>query len=163
MDLNYLFLGHMDSRLKFIFFLLLSLSSLAVATEPFKLTVSTSGSTDGSFNISWILPENKRIELQQSKQESPGFTTIYTGSDSATVITGMSDGNYLYRARLLNPDNQFPDDKQSSPWTDPLPVSVAHHSLDKAFGFFSVGAIVFIGTLLLIVFGYRTKKSGVNS
>lgn len=147
----------MHSPYKFLWFLLLVAPAFSFAAEHISLSGSTSNSTDGSLNITWTLPENKRIELQQFGQNQTDYKTIYSGSDSATVITGLSDGKYQFRARMLEADESFSD------WSEPLVVEVKHHSLIKAFGFFIVGAIVFLGTLLLIVFGNKAKKSGVRS
>ena len=141
----------MHSPYKLLCFLLLVAPAFSFAAELISLSGSTSNSTDGSLNITWILPENKRIQLQQAEQNQIDYKTIYSGSDSATVITGLSDGKYQFRARMLEADESFSD------WSKPLVVEVKHHSLIKAFGFFIVGFIVFLGTLLLIVFGTRQK------
>jgi hypothetical protein len=147
----------MDSPYRLLFFLVLMMPSVLLAAENINLHSSTSQSSDGSFNLSWTLPENKQIQLQHSLPNQSDYTTIYQGSDSASVITGLSDGQYRYRARWVNAEKDFSD------WTDPLTVTVKHHSLFKAFGFFLVGAVVFLGILMLIVFASRSGRSGAGS
>jgi hypothetical protein len=125
---------------------------MSSAVEQFQIQSTTSNSNDGSFNLSWKLPEDSRIELQQYQQNENDYQTFYTGKDSATVITGLPDGDYNYRARLINTDGGLGD------WTESISVTVKHHSLTRAFSFFLVGAVVFAGTLLLILFGSKTGK-----
>ena len=131
---------------------LLILPSMSSAVEQFQIQSTTSNSNDGSFNLSWKLPGDSRIELQQYQQNENDYQTFYTGKDSATVITGLPDGDYNYRARLINTDGGLGD------WTESISVTVKHHSLTRAFSFFLVGAVVFAGTLLLILFGSKTGK-----
>lgn len=149
--------------LSFLLTFLAPLSPLAAwSAQSLELESSTLHSTNGGFNLTWELPdniqsENNRIELQQSRNNHSDFKTIYTGTDSATVITGLSDGEYLYRARLLSGKNQM------TAWSDPVSIQVEHHSLSKAFAFFIVGAMVFVGTVLLILLVGRMKTPGDNA
>jgi len=142
-----------SSIMLFIFCLMAIVPSAINADKHFTIMSSTQNSKDGGFNLSWELPENTRIELQQSGYASPDFKTIYRGSDSATVITGLPDGNYLFRARLINTDGSF------SGWNESLKITVEHHSLTRAFGFFLVGAVVFLATLILILSGSKANNT----
>lgn len=139
----------------FLCFILLVLPVAAFAADDFQLSASTSVSNDGSLNLSWNLPENTSIELQQASQpasqpDNNNFQTIYRGNDTATVITGLSNGKYLFRARLVKTDGSHLN------WTLNTELEVKHHSLTKAFSFFTIGAIVFLATLVLLIKG--TKK-----
>lgn len=76
---------------------------------------------------------------------------LYQGGDEATVLTGLSDGAYYFRGRYLDQNGV------SSPWSEPVSLSVEHHSLVKALSFFSIGAVVFVATLLLIILGAKRQ------
>ena len=101
--------------------------------------------------LSWQLPDSASVELQQQAVSLESYQTIYTGSDTASVITGLADGDYSYRIRTVTTEGEY------SNWTTPVSVSVRHHPLPRAFGFFAVGAIVFISTIVLIVLGTRGR------
>lgn len=133
----------------FILICCLILPFSVTALERFSITPSSTDSNDGSVNLSWTMPGQASIELQQSTLDKPTYEMIYRGTDTATVITGLPDGNYLYRARLKLENGDFTE------WTEPVSVNVMHHSLTRAFLFFSIGALVFLATLLLILFGAR--------
>ena len=133
----------------FTLILFLILPCTVIAADQFALSPSTTNSNDGSVNLSWTIPAHASIELQQATRGNPAYEVIYKGADTATVITGLPDGDYLYRARLIRNDSDFTE------WTEPVSVNVTHHSLVRAFLFFITGALVFLGTLLLVIFGAR--------
>ena len=141
---------------RFIPSLLLLIPLIASADGQVEIKSSTTISNDGSFTLSWEIPANSRIELQQAAQQQNIFNTIFTGADSATVITGMPDGDYLYRARLIDAQGNLSD------WSSTSTVKVEHHSISRALSFFVVGAIVFFGTLLLILLGGKASRKGGN-
>lgn len=102
--------------------------------------------TAGFFQLTW--DSDGPIELQESMD--PEFTrasVIYTGADTARIISGKPDGDWYYRARPASGD--------SGVWSRPVKVTVRHHSLARALTFFAVGATVFAATLVLIVNGSR--------
>jgi hypothetical protein len=111
-----------------------------------RLSVDNSLATAGFYRLSWE-PGDERIELQEATE--PGFihpATAYTGPDRATVISGKPDGTWFYRIRAL-------DSQGAGAWSAPLAVTVAHHSLARAFLFLGLGVTVFIATVLMIVRG----------
>jgi hypothetical protein len=63
-------------------------------------------------------------------------------------MTGLPNGRYTYRIRVV--ENASP-----GPWSTPASVTVAHHSLIRAFSFFGVGLLVFLATIALILRGER--------
>jgi len=135
-------------------FLLLSClfieTGIVLAQEPFSLSASPLLSNDGKTVLTWSAPENARVNIQQSADSN--FTDpsiLYQGRDSATVITGLMDGDYHYRGRIETADGSV------SPWSSPTSITVKHHSLVRAFSFFMTGLLVFLATLLLIVLGAR--------
>jgi len=141
-----------------LLFLSLSMIGKVQAEDSFTIQSSTQLSHDGRFNISWKLPESSKIELQQSRNsDAETYTTIYQGFDLSTVITGFSNGQYHYRARLIKQTGQ------ASNWSPVITIDVQHHSLSKALIFFGIGLIVFLSTLLLIVLGNKKHQHGFNN
>ena len=117
-------------------------------TSAITLNSSTDTATAGYFQLSWQA-ENAAGEFVLTESTHADFSTAkirYRGTDLATVISGKPDNVYYYQIR-----------SQSNPAyvSNTVKVTVAHHPLRDAFGFFTVGAIVFIATLLLIFFGNR--------
>lgn len=142
--------------LKRVLLLFLLLGTVAAeCSENFELVVSPTQSNDGAANISWSMTSDVAVHIQKSLDAD--FTvpaTLYRGKDGATVITGLEDGEYHFRGRQALADGRF------SPWSDAVTLVVAHHSLTRAATFFSIGAVVFLATLLLILFG--AKRQGVG-
>jgi len=123
----------------------LSASPAPDAVAP-RLSVDNSLATAGFYRLSWETG-NERVELQEAIK--PGFehpATAYTGPDRATVISGKPSGTWFYRIRAL-------DNQRVGPWSEPLTVTVAHHSLSRAFLFLGLGVMVFIATVLMIFRG----------
>ncbi|MFO7955288.1 hypothetical protein [Thioalkalivibrio sp.] len=90
-------------------------------------------STDGGFTLAWESDET--VVLEQGTGPDHGDARIvYEGGDTSTVISGLPDGEYRFRLRAADRDA----------WADEATVVVEHHSLARAFGFFSVGAVVFL-------------------
>jgi len=146
-----------SGKLHYLFILsLLLLPSIASAYGSVEIKSSTTISNDGSFTLSWEMPDHSLIELQQAAKQQNVFNTIFTGADSATVITGLPDGDYLYRARLADAQDNV------SEWSPTSTIKVQHHSISRALSFFLVGAIVFVGTLLLLVLGGKASRQGVS-
>ncbi len=111
-----------------------------------RLSVDNSLATAGFYRLSWETG-NERVELQEATE--PGFvhpSMAYTGPDRATVISGKPSGTRFYRIRGL-------DNQRVGPWSEPLAVTVAHHSLSRALLFLGLGVTVFIATVLMIVRG----------
>jgi hypothetical protein len=112
-----------------------------------ELSASLERSTTGTFSLSWEDAEGVRYELiEEGGQRDPRI--VYRGTDTARVMTGMPNGSYSYRVRALLSGG-------SSPWSQPVGVTVAHHPLTRALGFFAVGLLVFLATLVLILRGER--------
>lgn len=138
-----------------LIFLLVSVSLIPLGTVESavtKLVVSPSTSTDGVAKLSWHAPSDTAVSLQQSTDN--GFSdarTIYHGPDTATTVTGLTDGRYYYRAALTS-ENETPPG-----WSEPVVLTVAHHSLTKAFTFFTLGVIVFLATLIMVMTGSKGK------
>lgn len=125
----------------------LTVLPLAAAEAPVLQTNQTVA-TAGDFRLSWRNGEGAVYELQQGGPQ--GFAagrTEYRGPDTATQLSGLPDGDYVYRLRVVKP--------APSPWSEPVTVEVRHHPLSRALGFFTVGLIVFLATVILIMRGAR--------
>lgn len=141
-----------------------SLLSLLVAASVSaavpRLSTSTESATAGNFQLSWELENpalqpamtTPRFELQVAGDgDFSDAALLYDGQDTATVISGLSNGKYFYRVRVHG--------SAASPWSDPVMVTVEHHSLTKAFMFFAAGAVVFLATIGVIIFSSRNIRA----
>jgi hypothetical protein len=116
------------------------------------LQASPARSTDGVTQLSWDL-DGQAAQLQRARDPQFGdATVIYSGTDSASLRSGLADGTYYYRVRALPPAGT-PD-----AWSPAVAVEVAHHSARRAWGIFATGAVVFLATLGLILLGGRRES-----
>lgn len=130
----------------------LALAALApwacgAATAP-QLSTDTTDATAGYYRLSWTT-DAPEVVIEERTPASGVARTIYTGPDRATLISGQADGTRVYRAGALGADGRV------TAWSVPVRVNVAHHPLGRALGFFALGAVVFVATLLLIIRGAR--------
>lgn len=105
-------------------------------------------STDGSFQLRWEADEAVRL-VESRTEDFAASRTLYAGADTARVISGKVDGQWYYRLEA---------DSGSRVVGEPIVVTVRHHPLGRAFAFFTLGAVVFVATLGLIVFGSRDRN-----
>lgn len=96
---------------------------------------------EGYYQLRWEAGQPIRL-VEASSAGFGDATTLYTGSDSAHVVSGKPDGTWYYRLEAEGGDEVL---------AGPIAVTVRHHSLVRAFGFFTLGAIVFFATLGLIL------------
>ena len=126
---------------------------LSMAPELFaapELQTDAEMATAGYFRLSW--QSNMAADFILEEAKDPTFsqaTTLYRGPDTATLISGRSNGTYYYRIRNVQDDAH-------SDWSNVTKVEVSHHPLSRAFMFFTLGAIVFIATLVVVVLGSKT-------
>jgi hypothetical protein len=117
----------------------------AAAAEPVQLQADADVATAGYFQLRW--DADSSIDLEESS--TPDFDAprlVYSGPDKARVMSGKSDGNWYYRARQTGSGSQ---------WSKVVKVTVLHHPVERALGYFAVGAVVFLATLLIITKGAR--------
>lgn len=113
-----------------------------------QLDADTDVANAGYFQLRWSA--SGAIELEEST--TPDFQAprlVYSGSDAARVMSGKPDGDWYYRARPVAPNGS--DGRFSST----VKVTVRHHPIERAIGYFIVGAVVFLATAMLIVSGAR--------
>ncbi len=121
--------------------LIASSAPLCAAEE---LRVTNNGSTAGYLTLDWSVSAAKTpYTVQMNKGQ--GWQTIYHGKDTATTLTGLKNGDYQFRLNSADPAT-IDDDH----WSAPLEVTIQHHSLTKAVGFFVSGFVIFIILLGLL-------------
>ncbi|WP_017943110.1 MULTISPECIES: hypothetical protein [unclassified Thioalkalivibrio] len=113
--------------LPFLFWLPLALSAQPAFDAP------PERSTDGGFTLSWEAEDAVVLE-RATGPDHEDVRIVYEGGDASTVVSGLPDGEYRFRLRAADADT----------WADEATVVVEHHSLARAFGFFAVGAVVFL-------------------
>jgi len=134
-------------RARWLCVCLLLLLSLPCAAAELSLQLSPLQSNDGVAHLTWEAPGDALVTLQQSS--TPDFRQakqLYRGNDTGSTITGLPDGTYYFRVGTA-----------AARWSDPVRLEVSHHSLQRAFAFFALGLVVFLGTLGLVVYGARRQ------
>lgn len=112
------------------------------------LKTNTDLSTAGYFQLNWDSPESgTNYQLQQASDPSfSSYKPIYEGDNTASVLSGLSDGFYHFRVL----------DEQGVA-SNIVTVRVQHHSLEKAIAFFSLGAVMFLILLTVLVASNRSE------
>ena len=130
--------------------MLLATNTPAWATENLNLSASTELSNEGYFVLDWQTGQDPLdLTLQQSSDES--FSNIIErdiSGESAITITGLSDGVYYFR--ILDSGDSA---------SNTVTVSVVHHSLLRAGGFFALGLILF--SLLIVTILIGNRRAGI--
>lgn len=122
-------------------------AAASIAGAEVRLETDTDTATAGYYQLSWA-ESNIRSRLVESRDpEFRDKLVVYAGADTARLMSGKPDGDYYYRLEA--------NDATAAPVSNSLKVTVQHHSLQRAWTFFAVGAAVFAATLGLIVFGSR--------
>ena len=138
--------------------LCIAVSSVTMAADVPTLESDSSVATAGYFQLSWQGSSSGEYLLQEAPD--PDFTNaknLYEGPDTASLVSGRANGVYYYRIR----DYRISDNAQAADagsWSNVVKVEVAHHPLSRAFMFFTLGAIVFLSTLVVVVLGNRAHK-----
>lgn len=125
----------------------LFLWAVASQAQAVEIRPNTDVATAGYYQLLWSSEEPIVVEEARSRDFADP-QVIYRGADNATVLSGKRDGDWYYRARTAEPGSEF---------GAPVRVTVRHHPLGRAFGFFALGAVVFLATLSLIVTGARAE------
>jgi len=133
----------------------------SLPANPF-LHTDTEVATAGYYGLSWGLPRDPTAASAGEASDAPHFElqeaagpafdtprTLYAGPDLATALSGRPDGIYYYRVRA-----------DGGPWSPPVAVTVAHHTLTRAWLFFALGATVFAATAVLILRGGQGRPKG---
>lgn len=130
--------------------ILLATNTSLWAAESGSLNASTELSNEGYFVLDWdVRGEESSLTLQQSESEQ--FSSIIprevAGSGAAT-ITGLTDGRYFFR--LVDGNSVV---------SETVSVSVAHHSMNRAGGFFLLGLTLF--SILVFTIFHGNRQAGL--
>lgn len=117
-----------------------------VHAAPVELHADTNVATAGYYQLRWRSDAPVLVQEDASRDFSSP-RVIYRGADNARVLSGKSNGDWYYRARTAGADGAF---------GDVVEVTVRHHPVERALGFFAVGALVFLATLAAIITGARS-------
>jgi len=142
--------GLRSSLLSALFFFF-SLSSHAASL----LQSDTDVATAGYYQLSWSSSEPESVPVVLEESDSDEFLTVkelYHGRQLSSVISGKQDGIYYYRIKSHT--------SQQVEYSEPVKVTVRHHTLYKAWWFFLLGASVFLGTVGVIYWGNRAAGHG---
>lgn len=137
---------------EYVYMLIIMLVALQPATgmtaETPALESNTKQASAGFFKLYWQEGIGN-VEIEEaSDADFINADKIFPGSDNATVISGKPDGDWYYRARRV-------DNSNTGDWSDTIQVTVKHHSIERALGFFLAGFIMFIATCWLVIRGER--------
>jgi hypothetical protein len=120
--------------------------SMPCLGAPPDLETDNPNATAGYYVLSWSGAQGP-YDLIEESSASDEPRVLYSGPDSAMLISGKPDGRYVYRVRT-----------QGDPvWSEPVTVTVEHHPLLRAWTFFAHGALVFFSTLLVVLRGGRSN------
>lgn len=112
-------------------------------------TTESLESAEGYYQLSWEASGPVQL-LESESADFTGARTLYIGADTARVVSGKPDGRWFYRLE---------DAATGEALGDAITVTVSHHPLDRALAFFTIGAVVFAATLVLIVAGSRAVSA----
>lgn len=107
-------------------------------------------SNTGAYKISWDVGKEGLVILKENGN------ILYQGKDVATTVTGRTKGTYTYTLEfgLGKTKSQLQHTHAS------CTVEVTPPSLFMSFGLLSMGALVFVATLVFVVLGHRAHKLG---
>lgn len=111
---------------------------------------TTSGYVKLSWKVPTVLSSTSTWVFELQKSNDPNFNSpiqLYQGTDGATFLSGLPDGNYYYRVRTSIAGVAHSD------WSSTISVQVKHHSLSLALWLFGLGATVFLVTVGIVVQG----------
>ncbi|WCL53860.1 hypothetical protein [Gimibacter soli] len=111
------------------------------------LTLADDGRSAGYATLAWPVVEGNSFLLEE--YEGDEWRIIYEGGDRATTLSGLADGDYRFR---LSADNGPPGPE--------FGLTVAHHPLSRAFGFFAAGAVMLAVLVVLLVVGTQRHEDG---
>ncbi len=137
---------------------LLLVSGGAVAEKEPTLSIDDSGASAGHLQLSWQWVgdgDQPVYDIEMDRRENfASPERVYRGEDGSTVLSGLADDTYYFRARVWLRGEPVTD------WSEPVPVTVEHHPLEQALGLFALGAVVFAATVALIITGRQRTQEG---
>lgn len=128
-----------------------------VFASEIQLSASETESTAGYFTLTWESDsKSKKYTLQQSSDKlfQGRIDTIIKwdiDSHDSFSVSGLNSGVYYYRIAEFDKPNS---------WSNTVQVSVKHHTLDKAYFIFALGAVLFFLLITIIFLNYKNKSRG---
>jgi hypothetical protein len=133
--------------------LVASLASLSAAhAQEVTLETNSPVATAGYYQIVWETTSYPTRLVEASDDAFDDARIVYEGVDIASTMSGKLDGDYFYRLESAAGDGTV------NIVSNTLKVTVNHHPLSRALTFFAIGAVVFLATLGLILFGERRGR-----
>lgn len=129
-----------------LWLILMATNTSVWAAENLSLSASTSISNEGYFVLDWQTDSPvEGLTLEQANNQSfdNPLERDLAGASAAT-ITGLDNGTYYFRLTDTN-----------SPLSNTVSVTVEHHSLVRAGGFFLLGLALFSILIVTILKGNR--------
>ena len=116
------------------------------------LEADTEVASEGYMVLTWDLADaGQDADFVLQRARTPDFADPIDRSiptAGSVTITGLEDGTYHFRA--------------GSPiagWSPTVAVEVRHHALGRAFGFFSLGLVLFAILMATIFIGHRNTHT----
>jgi len=109
-----------------------------------ELRVTDSDFGAGYVTLAWPDLEGRSFVLEGN--DGSGWNELYDGTNTASTLTGLRNGDYRFRVT-----------SNTGATTDPLEITIAHHSLARALSVFGTGAVVFLILLAVLFVGPRRK------
>jgi hypothetical protein len=118
-------------------------------------------STNGAMLIEWKgEDEGGKLEFELQEADRADFEdaqTHYRGTFPSWYVSGRRDGTHYFRVRSRPWSRAEGSSGEWSEWSATKTVVVEHHDLGLALGLMSVGALVFLITVLTLVLGARRQ------
>lgn len=113
-------------------------------------------SNSGHIKVTWASVNAENVIYVLEVSPSKDFQTsqqIYEGPDLASFISGLANGTYYYRIRAVDKSNNT-----VSAWSDPVQLTVEHHSIHLAFTLAGIGTFVFLLTAFVVIRGANMQE-----
>lgn len=116
-----------------------------------ELSASTNSATAGYFTLAWFSPDIQVTVLQQSTSpEFHEYTETHVSNVQQSTLTGFNDGKWYFRLK-----------GSQGEYSNIVNVEVHHHSLSKAFLFFTLGLLMFCLLITILILGYKQHRSSL--
>lgn len=113
-----------------------------------ELSAEPARSSAGYFKLIWSsFSDNAFVLEESSNAEFINSKTIQLRGTNSITLTGLENGSYYYRIKDSNNE-----------WSNVAHVTVEHHSIVKAFVFFSLGLFLFI----ILVYVLRLGQTNIH-
>jgi hypothetical protein len=97
--------------------------------------------------------EAAMFEVEHARSENfHGARVFYQGAFPSAHVSGLRNGEHVFRVRAQDEHGDW------SGWSEPMHLTVAHHSMALVWPLFGLGAAVFFCTLGFVVFQVRNQE-----